>query len=97
MDGILNGKEIYMSNKTKVAELIAKAHDTQIHQNDALLLIRAAVILHKMCLQKQAPFTGHFASQSNMTSVRNELQSIIRVVLQGPCILNEGEDPKMGE
>ena len=37
-----------MSNKTKVAELIAKAHDTQIHQNYALLLMRAAVILHKV-------------------------------------------------
>ena len=37
-----------MSNKTKVAELIEKAHDTQIHQNDALLLMRPAVILHKV-------------------------------------------------
>ena len=39
---ISQGKEIYMSTKTKVAELIAKAHDTQIHQNDALLLMSAA-------------------------------------------------------
>ena len=59
-----------MSNKTKVAELIAKAHDTQIHKNDALLLMRAAAILHKVCLQKQTPFTGHFASQSNLMSYR---------------------------
>ena len=33
-----------MSNKTKVAELIAKAHDSQIGQDDALLLMRAEVI-----------------------------------------------------
>ena len=37
-------KEIYISNKTKVAELIAKAHDSHIGQDDALLLMRAAVI-----------------------------------------------------
>ena len=29
-------KEIYISNKTKVAELIAKAHDSHIGQYDAL-------------------------------------------------------------
>ena len=36
-------KEIYISNKTKFAELIAKAHDSHIGQDDALLLMRVAV------------------------------------------------------
>ena len=55
------GKEIYISNKTKVADLLAKAHDYQIGQSDALLLMRAAVILRKCCLQKQKPFNGSFS------------------------------------
>ena len=37
-------KEIYISNKTKFAELIAKAHDSHIGQDDALLLMRVEVI-----------------------------------------------------
>ena len=46
------GKEIFISNKSKVADLLAKAHDSQIGQGDALLLMRAAVILRKCCLHK---------------------------------------------
>ena len=36
------GREIYLTNKSKAAHAIAETHDSQIDQNDALLLMRAA-------------------------------------------------------
>lgn len=83
------GKEIYISNKTKVADLLAKAHDSQIGQDDALLLMRAAVLLRKLCLQKQEPFNGQFSPDCLTSSVPEELRSFINVILQGGSILRD--------
>lgn len=89
------GKDIYISNKSKVADLLAKAHDSQIDQDDALLLMRAAVILRKRCLQKQEPFNGSFPSDCLTTPVPEELRSFISVILQGTSILREQEQLDM--
>ena len=91
------GKEIYISNKTKVADLLAKAHDSQIGQDDALLLMRAAVILRKHCLQKVEPFNGSFSPGCLTASVPEELRSFINIILQGPSILREQGNIEMDE
>ena len=83
------GKEIFISNKSKVADLLARAHDSQIGQGDALLLMRAAVILRKCCLHKQEPFSGTFSPYCLISPVPQELRSFINIILQGPSILRE--------
>ena len=83
------GKEIYISKNTKVADLLAKEHHSQIDQDDALLLMRAAVRLRKCCLKKQEAFNGSFASNCLISPVPEELRSFINTILQGPSILRE--------
>ena len=83
------GKEIFISNKSKVADLLAKAHDSQIGQGDALMLMRAAVILRKCCLHKQEPFSGTFSPDCLISPVPQELRSFVNIILQGPSILRE--------
>ena len=54
------GKDVYLTNNAKVADLLAKIH-SNIDQDEALLLMWAALILCKRCLQKQESFNGSFA------------------------------------
>ena len=75
-----------MSNKDSVASLLAVAHNNHIGQSDALLLMRAAIVLRKFCLQKQPEFNGSF-SPDCLTEVRG----FINVVLQGPSILEKDD------
>lgn len=89
------GKEIYISNSTKVADLVAKAHDTLLDQDDALLLMRAAVILRKRCLLKQKSFNGSFSSDCLTAPVPEELRSFMNVILQGPSILRDQRNIEM--
>ena len=58
------GNEVYISSNEKVGKVVAEAHNTQLGQDDALLLMQAAVILRKCCLQRQEPFSGSFPSDS---------------------------------
>ena len=91
------GKEIFISNKSKVADLLAKAHDSQIGQGDALLLMRAAVILRKCCLHKQEPFSGTFSPDCLISPVPQELRSFVSIILQGPSILREHDNVEADE
>ena len=77
-----------ISNKTKVAELITKAHDSLFGQDDALLLMRAAVILGKCCLQKHKLFSGSFAPDCLTSPMPEELRSFINIIIQGTSILH---------
>jgi hypothetical protein len=83
------GKEVYISSNQKVVDLLAEAHKSQIGQDDALLLMRAAVILRKCCLERQNPFTGSFASDSLTSPIPGQLRSFLNILLQGPAILRE--------
>ena len=83
------GKDIYISSNTNVSDLLAKAHKAQICQDDALLLMRAAVILRKLCLQKQKVFNGSFPPDSLTSPVPDELRGFINTIIQGPLILQE--------
>ena len=80
-----------MSNKDSVASLLAVAHNNHIGQSDALLLMRAAVVLRKFCLQKQPEFNGSFSPDCLTAHVATEVRSFINVVLQGPPILEKDD------
>ena len=74
------GNEIYISHNEKVADLLMKAHDSQIDQDDALLLMRAAVILHKNCLAKPEPFSGSFSSYCLSSPVHDKLRIFLFIL-----------------
>lgn len=86
------GKEIYISVSEKIANLLAEAEKCQIGQEDALLLMRAALVLRKCCLQKQEQFTGSFALDSLTSNILGQLRSFINTLLQGPSILHKESD-----
>ena len=66
-----------------VGKVLAEADKNQLGQDDALLLMRAAVILRKCCLQKQEPFTGSFPS--DLTSpVSGHLRSFLNILCRAP-------------
>ena len=68
------GKEVYISSNQKVGDLLADAHKSQTaSQDDALLLMRAAVVLRKCCLQRQESFTGPFGPDSLTSPVPGQL------------------------
>jgi len=46
------GNQVYISTNRKAGNLLAEAHKTQLGQDDALLMMRAAVIMRKCCLQR---------------------------------------------
>lgn len=85
------GKEVYLSKKTTVGEQLAKLHNN-IDEDDALLLMQAAVILHRLNLQKQEPFSGCFSTNCLTSPVPKELHSFINVILQGTSIQQDQEN-----
>ena len=91
------GKEVYISSNQKIGDLIAEAHKSLIDQDDALLLMHAAVVLRKSCLQRQEPFTGYFTSDSLTSAVPGQLRSFINILLQGPSLLHELQTQVQGK
>ena len=90
------GKEVYISSNQKVGHLLADAHKSQsVIQDDVLLLMRAAVVLRKCCLQRQEPFTGSFGPDSLTSPVPGQLRSFINILLQGPSILHEQNNDEL--
>ena len=56
-------KDIYISHKVTIADELAKNHTFQSCQAEALILMLAAVIIHKLCLESQGVFQWFFLSQ----------------------------------
>lgn len=83
------GKEVYISRRQMVGDLLAEDPKNQLGQDDALLLMRAAVLLRKCCLQRQEPFTGSFATDSLTSPIPGQLKSFLNILLQGPSFLRE--------
>ena len=83
-------KDIYISHKLKVVDELAKTYRSQIGQEDALMFMRAAVMMHKFCLQSQEPFDGSFPLNCLLAPV-NEEMSFFNVVLRGPSALRGRE------
>ena len=59
-------KDIYISHKVTVADELAKTQSSQV---EALILMRAAMIIHKLCLESQEFFNGFFVSQLPHSSI----------------------------
>ena len=62
-------KDIYISHKATVADELAKKHKLQCSQAEALIPMRAAVIIHKLCLESQESFNGSFSANCLLAPV----------------------------
>jgi len=91
------GNEIYISSNEKVGKVVAEAHNTQLGQDDALHLMRAAVILRKCCLQRQEPFSGSFRSDSLTSPVSGQLRRFLNILLEGPSFLRAEDNEEQPE
>ena len=80
-------KDIYLSHKLKVANGMDKAYKLRIGQGDALMFMRAAVMMHTFCLQSQEPFDGSFPHNCVTGPVNDEMRSFFNVVLRGRSAL----------
>ena len=78
---------IYLSHKLKVANDTDKAYKLRIGQGDALIFMRAAVMMHTFCLQSQKPFDGSFPHNCLTGPVNEEMRSFFNVVLRGRSAL----------
>ena len=63
------------------------AYKLRIGQGDALMFMRAAVIMHTLCLQSQEPFDGSFPLNCLTGPVNEEMRSFFNVVLRGRSAL----------
>jgi hypothetical protein len=75
----------------KVADELAKTYRSQIGQEDALMFMRAAVMMHKFCLRSQEPFDGCFPPNCLTVPVNEEMRSFFNIVLRGPSALHGHE------
>ena len=85
-------KDIYISHKSKVADELARTFRSHTGQEDALIFMRAAVMMHKICLESQEPFDGSFAPNCLTASVNEKMRSFFNVVLRGPSALHGREN-----
>ena len=89
----VGGRETYIASKQKVEDSVARDHNSdQIDQDEALLLTRAALVLHKYCLQPVHKFDGTLPSNCLTVSVPEPLRVFNDIVLQGPGLLKAYED-----
>ena len=79
------GRDVFISHKVMVGTVLAQTHQSShIDQDEALLLIRAAMALRKRTLKKQEPFSGSFSPDCLSSPVEETVLSFVNVVLQGP-------------
>ena len=77
-------KDIYISHKLKVADEHARTYRSQNGQEDALIFMRTAVMMHTFCLQSQDTFDGFFPPNCLTASVNEQMRSFFNIVLRGP-------------
>ena len=79
------GRDIFISHKATVGTVLAETyHAANIDQDEALLLVRAAMAIRKCILAKHAPFNGSFSPHCLTEPVDEKVLSFVNVVLQGP-------------
>ena len=76
-------KDIYISHNVTVADELAKIHKFQSCQAEALILLCAAVIIHKLCLESQESFSGSFSANCLTAPVNKNRRIFFNTVLQG--------------
>ncbi len=89
-NGNEGSNDIYISHTLKVVDELAKTYRyvSQIGQDDALTYMRAAVMMHKFCLQGQDPFGSPFSHNCLTDPVNEEMPGFFNVVLWGPSALH---------
>jgi len=81
---LAEGRDVFISHKSTVGAVLAHTyHSSQIDQDEALLLIRAAMALRKRILLKQDTFNGSFSPNCLSSPVEETVLSFVNVVLQG--------------
>jgi hypothetical protein len=89
---INEGKHVYLTHNGNVAKIVAAAHSTQsIDQDDALLIMRAAVLLRNSALQKLEPFNGSFPPTCLTSQVPANIMAFMKVVVGGPSTLHNSD------
>ena len=76
-------KDIYISHKVTVADELAKKHNFQSCLAEALILMHAAMIIHKLCPESQEPFNGSFSANCLTAPVNKNMRIFFNTVLQG--------------
>ena len=76
-------KDIYISHNVTVTDELAKKHKLQSCQAEALILLCAAVIIHKLCLESQESFNGSFSANCLTAPVNKNMRIFFNTVLQG--------------
>ena len=66
-----------------VADELAKKDKFQSCQAEALILMRAAMIIHKLCLESQEPFNGSFSANCLTAPVNKNMRIFFNTILQG--------------
>ena len=82
-------KDIYISHTMTVADELAKKHTFQSSQAEALILMRAAVIIHKLCLESLKSFNGSFSVNCLTAPVNKNMRIFFNTVLQGQSTVFE--------
>ena len=79
------GRDVYLTHSDTVSEALAQSSkQSEINQDEALILMRAAGVLRKHVLVKQDPFTGAFLPDCASKLVPDPLLTFMNVLLQGP-------------
>ena len=79
------GRDVFLSHSSTVGEALAQSFEqSEINQDDALLLMRATAVLWRHILVKQNRFMGSFPSDYLTVPVPEPLLSFMLVLLQGP-------------
>ena len=76
-------KDIYISHKVTVADELAKKHKFQSCQAEALILMGAALLIHKLCLESQESFNGSFSANCLTAPVNKNMRIFFNTVLEG--------------
>ena len=71
-------KDIYISHNVTVADELAKIHNFQSCQAEALILLCAAVIIHKLCLESQESFNCSFSANCLTAPVNKKQGDILQ-------------------
>ena len=69
-------KDIYISHKVTVADELAKKHKFQSCQAETLILMCAAMIIHKLCLESQESFNSYFSANclTRVATIREKVR-----------------------
>jgi hypothetical protein len=85
------GRDVFLSHSNTVGDALAQSlEQSEINQDDALLLMKATAVLRRHILVKHDPFVGSFPSDCLTGPVPEPLLSFMVVLLQGPQANIEG-------